>query len=56
MSDKPLTYEEIERAIKTEPERVLSQLPDNIERRRAEDHIKIAVDYAYRSREKRADR
>lgn len=37
-------------------EQILERLPDNTERRRAEDLVKIATDYTFRAREKPADR
>jgi hypothetical protein len=54
--DPPLTCEEIERYMSEMPKHITDRLPDNIERHRAEEHSKIARDYAMQSRAKRPDR
>lgn len=56
MAENLPDYETLEDKILVQPTDVLRKLPDNLERRRAEEHIKIAVDYAYQSRERPADR
>ena len=55
ISDMP-DHETLERLVKSKPLDALKWLPDNLERRRAEEHIRIAYDYAKISREKKSDR
>ena len=56
MTDNTLpTHESLEQAARPLRE-ILARLPDNVERRRAEEHVTIAEDLAHQSREKRADR
>jgi hypothetical protein len=55
MSDMP-DHETIEKWVQAQPLDTIKKLPDNLERRRAEEHVKIAYDYACQSREKKADR
>lgn len=56
MSDAMPDHESLEKWVKDQPLDVIQKLPDNVERHRAEDHIKLAYDYAKISREKRPDR
>lgn len=49
-------HEDIERVLETEPKKLLARLPDNLEKGRAEEHLKIAYGYACQSRERKADR
>jgi len=49
-------HEDIERVLDTEPKKLLARLPDNLEKGRAEEHLKIAYGYARQSRERKADR
>lgn len=56
MADALPDHEVLERVFTTEPNAVLKRLPNNIARRRAEEHSKIAADYAHEAREKPADR
>lgn len=53
--EKPLSQEEIERYMSEMPKHILGRLPNNIERRRAEQLVDQAYDYARQSREKKAD-
>ena len=55
MTDQPLDYEEIEQAF-VRVRDTTRRLPVNTERRRAEEHLKLAEQYAYESRERPADR
>jgi hypothetical protein len=57
MTDNKLPdHETLEKWIKEQPLDTIKRLPDNLERRRAEEHVRIAYDYAKQSRERRADR
>jgi hypothetical protein len=57
MSDDKLPdHAELERVIQDAPRAVIARLPDNLEARRAMEHIDIAYDYAKQSRERKADR
>lgn len=52
MPEQPLTHEVIERAVKTEPLRVLSTLPDCVESREAKRLVEIVDGLAHQAREK----
>jgi hypothetical protein len=54
--EKLPNHEELERVIQDAPRAVIGRLPDNLEARRAMEHIDIAYDYAKQSRERKADR
>jgi hypothetical protein len=57
MGDEKLPdHETLEKWVKDQPLDCIKRLPDNLERRRAEEHVAIAYDYARQSREKKADR
>jgi hypothetical protein len=56
MPDEMPDHETLERVIQDAPRAVIGRLPDNLEARRAMEHIDIAYDYAKISREKQADR
>lgn len=49
-------HDDLEKYVKELPKDVLKRLPDNLERRRAEQLIDQAYIYATQSREKKADR
>jgi hypothetical protein len=56
MADEKLPeHQTIEDAFKKTNE-VVGTLPNNLEHRRAEEHLKIAEGYAHDSRERKADR
>lgn len=56
MPDTLPDHEDLEKYVKDLPSEIVAKLPNNLERRRAEEHIRIAYDYARDSREKKADR
>ena len=57
MTDQPLPdHETLERVIFTQPSEVIKRLPDNTERRRAEELLDIVYGYAKEAREKKEDR
>lgn len=56
MSDDCPSNADLEKYVKDLPLQQIEKLPNNVERHRAEEHIKIAYDLATQSREKKADR
>jgi hypothetical protein len=49
-------HAELERVIQDAPRAVIGRLPNNLEARRAMEHIDIAYRYAKDARERKADR
>jgi hypothetical protein len=56
MPDTMPDHADLEKYVKELPKSIVSRLPDNIARRRAEALIDQAYEYAKESRERKADR